>query len=198
MKKSEFLSELALKLKRLPQSEIDAAINYYEEYFDEAGEENEQTVIEELISPSAVAAKLIGEYAVKDAETNIQREKDNTKKRTNPFLLVILGVFALPIGVPLAVAFAAVIFALLISVLAVGFSFVVSGGAVVLTSVVTAGVGIFTLFSHFGTGLFLLGSGLFGFAAGMAVCIGMFKLTKLILFGLQKSFGRLLIKRGAK
>jgi hypothetical protein len=83
-------------------------------------------------------------------------------------------------------------------VLAVGFSLVVSGGAVVVTSVVAVGVGIFTLFSHFGTGVFLLGTGLFGFAAGMALCIGMFKVTKLILFGLQKSFGKLLIKRGAR
>lgn len=56
------------KLHRLPTQEIDAALIYYEEYFDEAGQENEQDVIEKLGPPSQAAAQILADFAIKDLD----------------------------------------------------------------------------------------------------------------------------------
>lgn len=58
MNRIEFMSELAALLQDVPVEERTDAMQYYNDYFDAAGEENEQKVISELESPKKVAAKL--------------------------------------------------------------------------------------------------------------------------------------------
>lgn len=55
MKKEEFLRRLEELLMNVSESDRLDAIAYYSDYFDEAGEENEQIVIRELGSPEKVA-----------------------------------------------------------------------------------------------------------------------------------------------
>lgn len=55
MKRDDFLNELEQKLGDIPEGDRLDAIEYYYDYFDEAGEENEQKVIRELGSPERVA-----------------------------------------------------------------------------------------------------------------------------------------------
>lgn len=55
MNKAEFMRELERLLQNIPENERVEALNYYEEYFSDAGEENEQKVLEELESPEKVA-----------------------------------------------------------------------------------------------------------------------------------------------
>ena len=59
MNKETYLQELRKGLKLLPQYDRDEAIEFYEEYFDEAGVENEQKVIEELGEPKILAKKIL-------------------------------------------------------------------------------------------------------------------------------------------
>lgn len=59
MNRREFMDELRVLLKNLPYGEQEDALQFYEEYFDDAGTENEQRVIKELESPEAVAKKII-------------------------------------------------------------------------------------------------------------------------------------------
>lgn len=61
MNKYDFLSRLRNALSSLPQEERDAAMNYYEEFFSEAGENNEQAVIASLGSPEELAKSIIDE-----------------------------------------------------------------------------------------------------------------------------------------
>jgi uncharacterized membrane protein len=61
------MEELRKRLKRLPPDEIESAINYYQEYFDDAGAQNESQTVATLGKPSVVASKIIGEYAINDA-----------------------------------------------------------------------------------------------------------------------------------
>lgn len=56
MNRKEFLDELAFLLQDIDDFEKNEAIQYYQNYFDEAGSENEQQVISELGSPEKVAA----------------------------------------------------------------------------------------------------------------------------------------------
>lgn len=59
MNRREFIEQLRGLLTSLPYGEQEDALQFYEEYFDDAGPENEQRVIEELESPEAVARKII-------------------------------------------------------------------------------------------------------------------------------------------
>ena len=49
MTRKEFIEKLRSEISKLPQEEIDAAIEYYEEYFDEAGKENEQETLRQFV-----------------------------------------------------------------------------------------------------------------------------------------------------
>ncbi|WP_296880123.1 DUF1700 domain-containing protein [Thomasclavelia sp.] len=56
MNRKEFMDRLAYLLQDIEDVECQAALEYYEAYFDEAGYENEEQIIKELGSPERVAA----------------------------------------------------------------------------------------------------------------------------------------------
>ena len=58
MSRLEFMKELARLLEDLPKEEKIEILKYYNGYFDDAGEENEASIIEELGSPAKVAASV--------------------------------------------------------------------------------------------------------------------------------------------
>lgn len=58
MNKIEFMRQLDVLLVGLPIHEREEALQYYEDYFADAGEENEQAVIEALGSPAKVAENI--------------------------------------------------------------------------------------------------------------------------------------------
>ena len=59
MTRKEYMEQLRKYLKRLPKEDYDNAIEYFAEYFDEAGPENEQQVMEELGEPREAARELL-------------------------------------------------------------------------------------------------------------------------------------------
>mgnify|MGYP000069645964 CR=1 FL=1 len=63
MNRIEFMTELASLLQDIPVEERKDAMQYYNDYFDDAGEEQEQQVIEELESPVKVAEKIKADMA---------------------------------------------------------------------------------------------------------------------------------------
>ena len=70
MTRAEFIAELRGRLYTLPAEERDNAVQFYEEYFDDAGPENEQAVINELGSPENVANKILsGEGNITPAQS---------------------------------------------------------------------------------------------------------------------------------
>ena len=58
MSRREFMEELKKLLSGISDEERDAALKYYEDYFEEAGSGNEEQVIQELGSPQKVAAMI--------------------------------------------------------------------------------------------------------------------------------------------
>ena len=58
MNKIEFMRQLDILLMNLPIHEREEALQYYEDYFADAGEENEQEVIASLGSPAKVAENI--------------------------------------------------------------------------------------------------------------------------------------------
>ncbi|MET4560949.1 putative membrane protein [Lysinibacillus parviboronicapiens] len=156
MDRASYLKKLRGKLHRLPAQELDAALAYYEEYFDEAGEENEQQVIQQLGSPSKVASQIMADFALKDFDTT----PASTKKNMTTIWLIILAILSAPLSLPIL----ATAVALIISLGAVVFSFVIAivatilgiflGGLVALIS------GFFVLTEHWPTALLFIGVGL--------------------------------------
>ncbi len=63
MTKYEFLGDLSRLLSDLSEEERSEALQYYEDYFADAGREQEQAIIQELESPEKVAAKIRGTAA---------------------------------------------------------------------------------------------------------------------------------------
>ncbi|MBO5354243.1 MAG: DUF1700 domain-containing protein [Lachnospiraceae bacterium] len=62
MSKNEFMKELKVLLDELPAEEKEEALRYYDSYFEEAGADQEQIVIDELGSPGRIAAQILRDY----------------------------------------------------------------------------------------------------------------------------------------
>ncbi|MBS6194193.1 MAG: DUF1700 domain-containing protein [Clostridiales bacterium] len=75
MNRDEFMAQLARLLVEMPENERMEAIRYYNDYFDEAGEENEAKVIGELGSPERVAASIKANLQDGTFSENIEENK---------------------------------------------------------------------------------------------------------------------------
>ena len=58
MSREEFMTALKAQLMDISAEEREEALQYYEDYFDDAGRENEAEVIRELGSPQRVAENI--------------------------------------------------------------------------------------------------------------------------------------------
>lgn len=58
MTKFEFLGDLSRLIADLPPEEVEQAMEYYEDYFADAGPEKEQEIIKDFISPAYIAEQL--------------------------------------------------------------------------------------------------------------------------------------------
>lgn len=58
MNRDEYLKQLRSYLNNMPLDEVDNVMEYYFEYFSEAGVENEQDIIKELGTPQELAKKI--------------------------------------------------------------------------------------------------------------------------------------------
>ncbi|WP_455500587.1 DUF1700 domain-containing protein [Gemmiger sp.] len=102
MKKYEYLSELEKRLSALPEAERRDALNYYEEYFDAAGTENEDATAAELGDPAEAARKILeGEGLTPDAapeepsQTAPEPPKRGPKAKTMWLIFAVVIVAAL-------------------------------------------------------------------------------------------------------
>ncbi len=173
MTKVEYLAKLDKYLRKLPKEDYQEAMDYFSEYFEEAGPENEAQVIAELGTPKEAARDIISRLL---DEKIIDQEK-TPKSRVSMVWLAILAILSAPVTLPLALfLFLAVITILALGVAAIAV--VLSLGVAFLTS------GIYMLFDSwsylnisfsatalsFGLGLLALGLSLLALlAAGLFV-----------------------------
>lgn len=174
MRKDEFLSELRKKLKRLPQEETEAAIEYYRDYIDDAEGESEEAVIAEIGSPSRVAAQIYADYAVSGAKNGTA-----AKKGIPAVWFILLAILASPIALPVA----ALLLVLLLTVVVVAASLVIACFAVVF-GLLVGGVaavcgGTIVFLSSPATTVFFVGFGLFLIGLGCLLVLPCVMLAKL-------------------
>lgn len=157
MNRSEFFTKLEQGLLKVSKEERETALDYYNEYFDDAGPENEQKVIEEIGSPAQIAARINADSAVKKLEGDA---KPSLKKGISAVWLVILAILAAPIALPLAVGAAAVAIGLLAALIGVVIALIASVAAFFIGGVVVIVSGIAVIATSIPTAIFAIGIGL--------------------------------------
>lgn len=170
MNRQEFMNRLAAELSRLPKEEVQAAMEYYSEYFDEAGPEREQETIKELGSPSKIATQIKADYAVRQLDE--PGGKGSARRRISAVWWVILGAFAAPVAFPVAIALGAVAFAVFISLAVTVICLIVSLICCCAGGIVFAIIGLVGLTASFSGGLVLIGGGLITAGITALMCVG--------------------------
>lgn len=176
MRREEFMKELEYRLRVIPAMEREDALAYYENYFDEAGPENESQVIQELGSPEAVAEKIIGDTqhtgAQQTSEPKAETSKEEKKQGLSKEVKILIAVIAV-LTFPLWIGIVAGIFGTVIGILgaAVGVAF----------ALVAASIGFLV------GGILLIIRGIIQIAlnpAGGMICIGLGALLTALGIGL--------------
>ena len=202
MNRKEFIDKLDYLLQDIEDIEREEALQYYEDYFDEAGSENESQVIKDLGSPERVAAIIKAglenqfdqdiEYSEKgmdnanykevreviEAEV-IDKEKKENHFKGNPdrnrilIILIIIGIIFL--ALPIGGGLFGVCIGVIAALFALGIG-VLTGGVVCLVGAVACldRTGAVILASTPGMGLIILATG-FGL---IALSIGFFALAR--------------------
>lgn len=158
------------------------------------GAENEQKVIEELVSPSHLASKIIGELAI----TQVEAKKEEKKNKGVTIWIIIASIFASPIALPLAFAVVIVLFAVLITVIAVYASLFVSGASIAFSGIVSFASAFSVIGHSLANAIFVFGFGLLLVAVGASICVLMWQLTRLTFVGIKKLLAKFLVRRGSK
>ena len=190
MNRIDFMTQLKRLLSDISESDRNDALAYYNDYFDEAGAENEGQVIRELGSPGKVAAMIRtslrdtesnkGEYtesgyqetgAEKERQPLVQRYTNGRSRygRSGKVLLIILAIFASPILLGVGGGAVGLIFGLLAGLvgLIVGLFGAAIGGLVVgIGGIIT---GVIEIFTNPATGLLMVGSGMISLAVTLAI-----------------------------
>lgn len=187
MTKNEYMRILSRKLRRLPNEDYDRALAYFEEYFEEAGLENEAQAIADLGSPEEAARELIMNLA----EHNIEEPPKTVKKGFSAIWVGILGVCAAPIALPVAFALIVTIAVLIFCVFAVLFCLVICAAAIAAAGALTIVGGIFLLFKAFPDALCNLGIGIFALGAGTLSVYGSILFFKWCLRKTTCSLGKI-------
>lgn len=172
MNRREFIEKLRAEISKMPEEEIEAAIEYYEEYFDEAGRENEQEVLEQLGSPKKVAGQIKSQYAIRLFDED---EKPTVKKGISTVWYIIIGICSAPVAIPLAIALGAVAFALFISAICCVIGIFAGILGCIVGAVASVVVGIMAVPVAVPTAVLFIGVGIgtLGIMAAMGVLLAM-------------------------
>lgn len=194
MNRNEYMKEMEKALKRLPKEEREEALSYYREYFDDAGPEGEQEAILEFGAARTAAAHILKTAAVKRLESG---EKPG-RKRISTIWIILLALFAAPVGLPLLGASAVVALALLFSAFAVLGSLILTGVLLAVIGAFSVFAGLYVLPSQPADGIFILGTALMEAGVGLAFVWGCLAAGRGICYFTMRSIKRHLLKGDKK
>lgn len=175
MNKERFLRDLEQLLSDIPESERREAMEYYQNYFEDAGPGKEEQIIEELGSPQEVAASIKKNLFGEDYQEynyakagNPYQEKRTENKTARNILIAAVAILGSPIWLALLCAafgillgIAGCVFGLLVAVVAIVGAFFVMG-------IVLTGIGIGQMAAGLpAVGLIVLAIGLLILAAAL-------------------------------
>lgn len=200
MTKKEYIYHLKNRLRNLPIDEVESAVDYVSELFDEAGEENAEEVARDLGSPAKFAAQIRAEYAINqhclpEDTTTVYREKPKSNNGWKTLALILLGIAALPVGLPLVLVLAVLIFVAVVVGVCLLFALgcVLLAGFIAVCSLVYAGFKMLTV--SLASGLMSIGLGLIGISGVVLIATAaiylFIKLKPIIINGFANLYNRL-------
>lgn len=194
MNKQEYMKQLKEKLKRLPKEDFARAVEYYEEYFAEAGEENEAKAIEDLGSPKEAADQIICDMALNYSKKPVK----DVRSGINGLWVAVLALFAVPIALPLLFSGVALVIAALIAVWALLLALLVMAGCVVIAGPLTMIAGFSVITKSFPVFLCCVGMGFMHIGIGAALTFGIYLLCRRLMGWTLHGIARLIRKEGKK
>lgn len=193
MTRTEYIAKLTKYLRKLPQKDYEEALEYFMEYFEEAGPENEAQVIAELGTPKEAAHEVISRLL----DEKIIEDKSSLRNKTTILWIAILAVLASPVALPILLFFLAmimtllmIIFAVIVTALALTFALLISGVYTFFTSFSLLSVSLASTLFGGGLGLMMLGGALLLLLISFEICKLIVKLITLLI--------KWLIKKGRK
>lgn len=191
MNRNEFLSILKDNLNAFPYEERESAIAYYNEFFDDAGAENEQAVIASLGDPKELAKTILKESGINSEQTyenqnanavftppQTNKKAVNNNDSSKNVLIAILIIISFPIWI----GFVAGAFGIIIGLIAAAFGITIGFFAVAAVCLV---FGFIQLFVSPPLGILLVGIGLIA----LGICIlAVIPLLKVVVKGLAAMF----------
>ena len=190
MTRTEYIAKLTKYLRKLPQKDYEEALEYFMEYFEEAGPENEAQVIAELGTPKEAAHEVISRLL----DEKIIEEKSSLRNKTTILWIAILAVLASPVALPFFLAMLltllVVIFAVIVTALALTFALLISGIYTFFTSFSLLNVSLASTLFGVGLGLLMFGGALLLLLISFEICKLIVKLITLLI--------KWLIKKGRK
>ena len=199
MTRQEYMEQLKKYLKRLPKEDYENAIEYFSEYFDEAGPQKEQQVMKELGEPKEAARELLlnllqesveNDQDIVEEKAAVQPEAASGGKKRSPgkiILLAILVLCASPVSLALLVGVLAVLLAVVVTATAVIFSIGITGIAAIAGGIVTIGVGVSLILKSAAAACMMVGGGFL--MTGLGILAGL--LTVYICKWCANGIGRL-------
>lgn len=191
MNRREFMGQLERLLADIPGQERQEALDYYNNYFDDAGEENEAEVIRTLGSPGKIAAVIkadlentnseAGSYTdagYKDERFEEEGKVPETRRKygyqaKKPrsagaiILFIILAVFTLPFWGGIGAGILGILAGIIGIVIAVVVGSLAGGAGLSVAGVVVSVTGLVQMTGSIAVGLAIFGIGLLMTAVGL-------------------------------
>lgn len=192
MSKNEFIDRLAQLLADVSPEERDEALTYYREYIEDAGLENEETILQELGSPEEIAAAIKVDSDFRSsrqplapiADTYSHQEqsyRQTASTSASPdlkdpdstviILTVILAVVLSPLWFPIIIAVFATLAGILIGALFGGIGCILVGISLFIAAIVCLFKStLLVAFSLLGAGLLVAAIGILFIVLGVWLC----------------------------
>lgn len=193
MNKRKFLEVLNHNLRHLPKEDREDAIAYYEEYFAEMNLSEDEDVTLRVGQPEDVARDILGNCTERHLDE--QKEKGGIRNSATVIWMIILGIFASPIAIPLAIAFVAIVFSCVVALASIVFAFVCAGVGIFAAGIVSI-PWIFWA-TGFAQKLVCLGMSIFCLGFGTLFLIGVIKVAQCLFRGIARLFHRIFNRKKA-
>lgn len=211
MNRTEFMTRLAALLQDVPAEERRDAMQYYNDYFDDAGEENEQQVMKELESPEKVAEKIKADLGNSGQENSgqftesgyrderfeqaampVQSEygdlenpaKKNSDRTVKIVLIILIILVGLPIVLPVALGIAGAVIGVIAAIFGVFLALVAVSFALAVAGISLVVAGILNFVPELAVGLALFGVGLILTVIGVVMLVASIKLCAVAFPGI--------------
>ncbi|CUX45534.1 DUF1700 domain-containing protein [Clostridium sp. C105KSO13] len=198
MNREEFMYRLEQLLMAIPVDERQAALQYYQDYFEDAGVENEAQVISELRSPEQVAAtikadlkdgsKEHGEFTENGYSYDQSGGKGELSIKTPPrtsralkiVLIILIALTVIPFAWPLLIGCVGIVIGLVCAAFGLFAGLVLGSVLLMAAGVVLFIAGLTKLLTALPVALLTSGSGLVVFVLGLIATVAAVKLCVVV------------------